>query len=159
MSAIMRRRRSLIGLSLIEGSCPEVRVWNPQSSGRDAHPVIACRSVAHANCHPLGIRTVGVDEHGNHSDPRHQFVEQLQVFCPHGVRGNADAGNVRAGSAVARYEAKLDRVTSILKTIGTVVVTGLTASTTGVDAATITATGRWMLVTFSLRSKFCAIQA
>jgi hypothetical protein len=29
MSAIMRRRRSLIGLSLIEGSCPEVGVWNP----------------------------------------------------------------------------------------------------------------------------------
>src|SRR5215470_10934666 len=27
MSAIMRRRRSLIGLSLIEGSCPEVGVW------------------------------------------------------------------------------------------------------------------------------------
>jgi hypothetical protein len=31
MSAIMRRRRSLIGLSLIEGSCPEVGVWNPNS--------------------------------------------------------------------------------------------------------------------------------
>jgi hypothetical protein len=29
MSAIMRRRRSLIGFSLIEGSCPEVRVMNP----------------------------------------------------------------------------------------------------------------------------------
>src|SRR5580693_5972015 len=41
MSAIMRRRRSLIGLSLIKGSCPEVGVWNPQSSGRDAGPVIA----------------------------------------------------------------------------------------------------------------------
>ena len=29
MSAIMRRRRSLMGLSLIKGSCPEVGVWNP----------------------------------------------------------------------------------------------------------------------------------
>jgi molybdenum-dependent DNA-binding transcriptional regulator ModE len=29
MSAIMRRRRSLIGLSLIKGSCPEIGVWNP----------------------------------------------------------------------------------------------------------------------------------
>jgi hypothetical protein len=44
MSAIMRRRRSLIGLSLIEGSCPEVGVLDPQSSGRDARPVIAPRS-------------------------------------------------------------------------------------------------------------------
>src|ERR1700685_1608320 len=38
MSAIMRRRRSLFGLSLIEGSCPEVGVGNPQFSGRDASP-------------------------------------------------------------------------------------------------------------------------
>src|SRR5579864_8257757 len=45
MSAIMRPRRSLIRLSLIEGSCPEVGVWNPQSSGRDARLVIAYQSI------------------------------------------------------------------------------------------------------------------
>ena len=47
MSAIMRPRRSLIRLSLIEGSCPEVGVWNPQSSGRDARHVIAQLIGAH----------------------------------------------------------------------------------------------------------------
>src|SRR5580700_2670690 len=50
MSAIMRRRRSLIGLLLIEGSCPEVGVLEPPILRTDARPVIVCRSVGYRDC-------------------------------------------------------------------------------------------------------------
>src|SRR6516225_8098036 len=67
MSAIMRRRRSLIGLSLIEGSCPEVGVLELPilRTGRPPR-------------HPLFYRSVGW------RDPRRLLLSRASGFvqCP-----------------------------------------------------------------------------
>jgi len=58
----------------------------------------------------LGIRVVRVDEHTDHCEGRHQFVQQLEVLRPQRSADKGHAGQVAARLVEAGDEAGRDRV-------------------------------------------------
>src|ERR1051325_9199394 len=99
MSAIMRRRRSLIGLSFIEGSCPEGEVWNSQSSGRDARHVIVCQSVGrHGPCRLLRSARSALPRERVRSVPLNRPSLRGQEASEKGGNATFDRGKAGGGS-------------------------------------------------------------